>query len=252
MLDLIHTTSNARRSSALVLMVLGAIACGKTTPTCESGETCVGPTGDAQPGDGDVGGATGSQLGSGGANDGPIVPGSEYCSATTWTVTDGYVDNGTICGHAWTYTLAPGASVAPPCNGGPCFTGTELCISGMLPAADFPSEILFGINTAQERNAGGPGYFALGGSGVTVDFTRGGFDGEVRLILDTGERYCASLTSGEKLMWSDFSVGCSEEGPRPPEFEPGTEVRAFLFQLNNAEEDQSFSNFCVQRITVHP
>ncbi len=191
-------------------------------------------------------------MGSGGANDGPVVPGSESCSATTWTVTDGYVDSGTICGHAWTYTLAPGASVAPPCNGGPCFTGTELCISGVLPAADFPSEILFGINTAQERNAGGPGYFALGGSGVTVDFTRGGFEGEVRLILDTGERYCASLTSGKKLMWSDFSVGCTEDGPRPPEFEPGTEVRAFLFQLNNAEEDQSFSNFCVQRITVHP
>ncbi len=197
-------------------------------------------------------GSGGEATGSGGADEGPLVAGSELCTATTWTVTEGYVDSGTICGHAWTYTHASGASVEPPCDGGPCFTGSELCISGELPGADFAREILFGFNTAQERDAGGARSFPMGGSGVTVDFSRGGFEGEVWLVIDAGAQYCAMLTSGERLEWSDFSVECWEGGAQSPAFTAGTEVEAFLVKLNGSDQDEIFSDFCVNRIKVHP
>src|SRR5690606_30677470 len=109
------------------------------------------------------------QTGTGGTTGGPVT-----CSAASWTVSEGYADNGQMCGYAWTAPYAAGGEITPPCGtAGPCFTGTTLCASGSIPAEAMESYpgIMIGWNVSQDSAGGAAGAWTATGSGVTVNFT---------------------------------------------------------------------------------
>jgi hypothetical protein len=174
---------------------------------------------------------------------------------------DGYMDNGTMCGYAWTAQnkTAAGAEIAgqtiePPCGtGGVCFTGSTICATGSIPANDAASEIYSGImigwNVAQASGATTSSTYAATGTGITVNYTATGATGQVRVILKAGSaEYCAPATSGVAIPWSSFKTECW--GTTGTALPSGAAISQLMVQINGSDTAaQTVTNFCIDSVT---
>ncbi len=254
--------------SGAALVLLLALGCAAETGSTDRGSGSgtggfVAATGGAV-GTGGVVGGTGAVTGTGGvvSGTGGVVSGTGGVvsgtggGATAVTCTgaatsDGYMDNGTLCGYAWT-SAYDGAEIDPPCGSGACFTGAEVCASGTIPANStvYPGAMI-GWNVAQASGSSTSGTWTATGSGITVNFTNGGATGEMRVLIQSGGTdYCApNATSGQMIPWSGFTVGCWEAGGAA--FSAGSAVDAIAVQINGSDAAQTFSNFCISSVAVN-
>jgi len=218
-------------------------------PLAETGGSAAASGGAANPGVG------GSNIGTGGTNAGTGGGSNNLpvnCSGSGFTPVNGYVDNGTLCGFAWTATNGEGEVIDPPCGSSNCFVGSTLCTSGTIPAevadVSYPG-VMLGWSVAQSKE-GGKETWTASGAGITVDFTTGGATGQARVMVQSGGiDYCAVAKSGTAIPWSQFAVGCWEGGPNSPAFTAGKEVDAIVVQLNSAPALQTFTDFCLTSVT---
>lgn len=142
------------------------------------------PSGGSGSGSGGKGGSGGGS-GSGGGGTG----GTNFCTASEFTVSDGYVDNGMFCGYGWNRDFD--ATVDPACIGegvGPCFE-ESLCMDVSMPATQPHNGVqpVTGIafNVAQRVNGTKTGYSG-GFKSITPTFTTSGLGGEMRAYVSTG------------------------------------------------------------------
>jgi hypothetical protein len=201
--------------------------------------------------------ATGGAVGTGGAvaTGGAVGTGGTTAVACTGAATlDGYLDNGTMCGYAWTAGY-DGGTIDPPCGtAGPCFTGATICATGELAAADdtamtYPG-IMIGWNVSQASGATTSGTWAATGTGLTPTFTVTGATGDVRLVVQTaGGDYCAKATSGTAIPWASFVTNCWTGGTPQTPLPAGAAIKAVAVQVNSSTAAQSITNFCLTSIT---
>lgn len=240
-----------------------------------SAGACAAPT-DGGDGDGDTimgAGGTGVVTGAGGVVNtsaggtvntgaggtvntgaGGTVAGPANCTGTTFSPVEGFADNGTLCGYAWTATNGQGETIDPPCGtAGPCFTGSTLCATASIPANADPvyTGVMIGWNVGQESGAASAGTWTATGTGLTVNYTATGATGEVRIIIQSGgSDYCAPMaSSGQMIPWSGFTQSCWQAGGAA--FTAGSPVTAVAVQINGADMAQTVSNFCLDSVTVN-
>lgn len=233
----------------------GTVAGTGGTIVAGTGGTVVGSTGGTTAGTGGVVLNTGGTVsGTGGTvvgGTGGSTPIGANCSATAWTANNGYADNGTMCGFAWT-TGWDGATVTPPCGtAGPCFetAGTELCLDATIPASADPMYpgAMIGWNVGQAVDSATPGNWTATGTGLTANFTATGATGQARVVIQSGATdYCANVVSGMTVPWSGFTVGCWEAGGAA--FSAGMPVKAVAVQINSTDAAQTV-NLCLTSIT---
>lgn len=229
--------------------------------TTGSGGTVVTGVGGTTPGAGGTApGAGGTIAGAGGS----VVPGAggavlgaggttmvgANCSAAGWTANNGYADNGTMCGFAWTSGW-DGATVSPPCGtAGPCFeaSAAEICLDATIPAEADPMYpgAMIGWNVGQAADSATPGNWTATGTGLTANFTATGATGATRVVIQSGSTdYCAAATSGMAIPWSSFTVGCWTPGGA--QFSAGMPVKAIAVQVNSAAAEQTV-NLCLTSV----
>jgi hypothetical protein len=176
----------------------GGSAPGSGGSTPGSGGTNPGSGGSA-PGSG------GSAPGSGGA----IVPPPCAGAMESTVATNGYFDNGTW--HGYAYTFGPAGQVSPACPT-PCYqqSGKYLCASGTL-AADptFSSVVGFGWNVNQPTSSTPVGAVTPTGTGVRINAP--GATTSMRIDINDGvNHWCAQLPAvgGGAIPWSMFRREC--------------------------------------------
>ena len=219
-----------------------------------------GNSGGAAPGSGGVApGSGGAAPGSGGAapGSGGAAPGSGGGSTTiecTGAATaSGYMDNGTLCGYAWTASNMEGETITPPCgSAGPCFEDT-LCADATIPPNADPvyTGVMIGWNVAQASGASTTQTWTSSGAGITVNFAAPAATGEVRVIIQSGGTdYCAPMvTSGTALTWSDFATECWGTTGTP--FTVGSPITAIAVQINGSDAEQTVSGFCLNSVAMN-
>lgn len=227
-------------------------------------------TGGLVTGSGGVAGVTGGTTGSGGApvtgsggavgsggtpvvGSGGAPPAGVTCSGAGFTVSDGYVDNGTTCGYAFTVSW-DGATADPPCAGGVCFegAGTELCATGNIPATADPMYPGMGIgfNAKQGSDGAAEQVWTTTGTGVTVNYTATGATGPVRVVLVNGTTgYCAAATPGAMIPWASFNTACWDDSGSA--FSAGMPITSIQLQVNSDVAAQPSVNVCLTDLTIN-
>jgi len=189
-------------------------------------------------------------VGTGGATDsGPV------CGEPAGTmIAGGYINNGEICGFAWTATNDEGETIVPPCgDGGVCFSGTEICASGTIPANDATTEsytgIMIGINAQQKNDDSAEGTWTASGS-LGLKWTAGGATGEPRILIQTsGGDYCVpNAKSGTTYSITEFVKECWEGGKQSPALTAATAVKGIALQINGDDTEQTFDGLCITDI----
>ncbi len=208
---------------------------------------------------GGSGGDTGGSGGTGGTGGDFSTGGSGGTGGSTITcgaslgILDGYYDNGTMCGYAWT-TGFDGGTIDPACGLNACFIGATLCASGSIPANDTVNNIYPGIaigwNVAQGSGAPIVSNYTTTGIGITVNFTVTGVTGEVRVALQAsdGHDYCATATSGTAIPWTSFKTNCWAGGTQQDPLPASSAIRAIVVQLFGADTPQTITDFCVNSV----
>lgn len=198
-------------------------------------------------------GAGGAVAGVGGAttSSGGATSGGADCSASSFTVTDNHVDNGTLCGYAWTgfndqdkEGVTPRATITPACGEDPCFEGTSICASGTIPASADPVYPGVMIGWSMQNTSGDETPWTSSGSGLSLTFATGGATGPTKITIESGSKqYCAYTSSGVSVPWGDFTVDCWDAGGAA--FSVGTEIDAIILQIDSIDTAQTFSDFCL-------
>ncbi len=208
---------------------------------------------------GTVGTGGTTPIGSGGVAGGTGGAAAAACSASAFTVAAGYVDNGQICGYAWTAKFPEtdaAVTIDPPCavgDGSDCFTGADLCTTATVPAstaepAYYPG-VIIGVNAAQGSAGGTNGSWTATGAGLTATFTAPA-GASVRVVVKSGtSEYCADATSGVAIPWAGFSVNCWEAGGAT--LSAGSPISQVMLQLNGGAAAQTAVNFCLDNLTVN-
>ncbi len=219
-------------------------------------------------------GSGGVHLGSGGvpAGSGGVPAGSGGGGSTTVMCTtggaetlNGYIDNGTMCGYAWTGmnknagAAIPGQSIDPPCGtatGAVCFTGATVCATAEIPANDPPaySGVMIGWNVSQANGSDTAGTWNATGTGITVTFNDGGATGVVRVLVQSaGTDYCAdAAASPATFTWAQFKKECYNATPGAA-FAAGSPVTAIAVQVNGSDTAaQSLTDFCLTSVALNP
>jgi hypothetical protein len=224
------------------------IGCGGS-PKGSGGASTTGGTLTSSGGAASSTGGTGVSLG--GANT------SSACTAASFTVTNGYADNGTFCGYARTakhnYALTV-EIVEPPCGTGEaCFEGPGLCADITLEANDPLVSVYTGArivwNIAQASGAATADTFVDGFTSVTPTFTAAGFTGEIRVILQSSSKdYCVpNAKSGTAIPFSGFKKACWESDASA--ISVGTPIEAISLEVNGTDTPQA-GRLCLTGLTV--
>ncbi len=193
-----------------------------------------------------AGGST-TMTAAGGADAGG---GTVTCAGTG--ISGGYVDNGTICGFAWTGAFGDSPTIDPPCGTGDCFMGADLCASGTLSATDEATEnytgVMIGVNAQTSADGATESTWSAAGS-IAVEFTTGGLTGEARILLQSGgSDYCVpAAVSGTAYPITDFATECWGSAGTP--LAAGTPIDSVIVQVNGGAADETFTDFCVTGIT---
>jgi hypothetical protein len=172
-------------------------------------------TGGAVGAGGSVG--AGGTVGAGGAVGAGGSAATVTCAGTAWSVTNGYVDNGTWCGYGFTASWDD-AVVMPAMFGA---GDNELCVTGSIPAEDpaatpplYPG-LMIGFDVKSDGTTDGT--WPATGTGITVNYTATGTAtdaGTIRVMVKTktsptdGYSYWAPMGSSSGALtvkWSDLT-----------------------------------------------
>jgi len=153
-------------------------------------------------------------------------------SRASQVVMDGYLMAGPWMGGGFTATDPGAATITPACTANSCtpaFTGNEFCMQGTVTGRpDYTGFAMLGWNVAQPAG-GTAGTWAVPDSGgITVTVLNNPRTVALRVQLQgtdphsSADRWCATLTSGKPIAWSDFQTTCWAGGTP---LAPGTPIQ---------------------------
>jgi hypothetical protein len=153
-------------------------------------------------------------------------------SRASQVVMDGYLMVGPWSGGGFTATDPGAATITPSCTADSCtpaFTGNEFCMQGTVTGrADYTGFAMLGWNVAQPAG-GTAGTWAVPDSGgITVTVLNIPSAVALRVQLQgtdphsSADRWCANLTNGKSIAWSDFQTTCWAGGSP---LAPGTPIQ---------------------------
>jgi len=225
----------------------GGVATGSGGVATGSGGVATGSGGVATGSGGVATGSGGVATGTGG--------GSTTVECTGAATMDGYLDNGQMCGYAWTATNDQGETITPPCGDDTCFMGATVCATANLPA-NVPADevytgVMIGWNVAQASGSSTNSTWTSSGTGLTPTFTITGATGVVRLLVKSGGTdYCSEATSGVAIPWGSFKTECW--GTTGTALAVGAPVTAVMLQVNGDDAAaQPAVEMCLTSVTVN-
>jgi hypothetical protein len=154
-------------------------------------------------------------------------------SRASQVVMNGYLTAGPWAGSGFTATDPGAATITPSCGATSCtppFTGNEFCMQGTVTGrSDYTGFAMLGWNVAQPADGGAAGTWAVPDSGgITVTVLNNPSTVALRVQLQgtdphsSADRWCATLTSGKPIAWSDFQTTCWAGGSP---LTPGTPIQ---------------------------
>ncbi len=177
-------------------------------------------------------------------------------------VNAGYVMTGPWGGYGYTVsdTLGEGTTVSPSCSGGTCtppFAGDTFCMTGSVaPDAAYNGFALLGWNLAQSTTAGStPGGWAVPASGGVTITVANPDSAPMRLQVEipnattTADRYCATLTSGTEIQWSELETECYNATGNT-KLAAGTMLQNAAVQVYGTNMAAVPYNICITGMTV--
>lgn len=261
------------RSTTIKFVGLGLVALSFGLVACASDDSGSNSGGSGGLVSGDGGGTAtggGTSTGGGTATGGGTSTGGGSnvtieCTGSGFSIENGYVDTGTLCGYGWTATFSTGReTIDPPCGSGTCFEGaTELCADATIGQGDpwvsaaepgVHTGIVLGFGVAEGKEAG-KGTYTTSGTGLTVNYSfnaSGGTPSGQRIVISSGtSEYCAEGTSGVAIPWGSFQRECWEGGAQTP-FTAGSPIDKVSVQiLGSYEADVTVTDFCITGATVN-
>jgi len=192
---------------------------------------------------------------SGGDGGGPDTASSR----ASQVVMDGYLMAGPWAGSGFTATDPGAATITPSCGAASCtpaFTGNEFCMQGTVTGRpDYTGFAMLGWNVAQPAGGGTAGTWAVPDSGgITVTVLDSPSTVALRVQLQgtdphsDADRWCAPLTSGKPLAWSDFQTDCWKGGSQ---LTPGTPIQQGSIMVPGTLTDLPF-DVCLLNIQIQP
>jgi hypothetical protein len=190
---------------------ISAAAAGATLVACDNGGSTGGSgSGSPHTSTSNGPGSTGSSMTTSGGT--PITCTNNYCMI-----------GGSPGGYGFVY--ADGLPPKTPTGTSTAMLATDmtLCMSGhvmSLPASPSPADYMndwglgIGVNLNQmmgmgDGGGGTPMGFALTGTGITVTTSGVPMCTSARVVIDHGGMdYCATLTDGKEIPWSQFNQTC--------------------------------------------
>ncbi len=156
-------------------------------------------------------------------------------SRASQVVTDGRLTAGPWSGGGFTATDPGAATISPSCSASSCtpaFSGSEFCMQGTVTGRpDYTGFAMLGWNV-NEPAGGTAGTWAVPDSGgITVTVLDLPSSVALRVQLqgtnphDSADRWCADLTSGRQIAWSDFKTNCWVGGTPQNALTPGTPIQ---------------------------
>ncbi|MES1205261.1 MAG: hypothetical protein ABUS79_04925 [Pseudomonadota bacterium] len=193
------------------------------------------------------GGSTGNGTGgSTGAGTGGTVVAGGMDNASAM---NGYIDNGTWKGYAFTSSYGTGVSIMPMCDDAgtlPCFktAAKHLCAAGSVPASDTAgAQLGFNLNQAMlppnPVNTVTPGQTGL-------SLTLSGSTAGLRVQIQAGtSRWCANVTGPSTMIpWTMFNTMCWN-APAGVPFAAGTPISSVAIVAPGTMATASTFNFCL-------
>jgi hypothetical protein len=184
-----------------------------------------------------VAGCSNSDSGSnanGGADGDASTGGGSGGDTASHVVLDGFVSSGPWQGSGFTATDPGAATITPDCTSGcvPPFTGSDFCMQGTVTGrADYTGFAMLGWNVNQPAGAD-PGTWAVPDTGgITVTVSNMPSTVALRVQVQGtdphsgADRWCAPLTSGKLIAWSDFKTNCWQGGMPQDPLTPGTMIQ---------------------------
>jgi hypothetical protein len=196
-------------------------------------------------------GSGGSTSGAGGSGDTTTgTGGSMPADKTSKVAMDGFVTAGPWTGGA--FTAAENGTVVPDCSSGtsctPPFAGNTLCMTGTVTGkADYSGFAMLGWNVNQPPMTAMPATWAIPATGgVTVSVVNNPATTALRVQLqgtdphDAADRWCAPLTSGKAIAWSDFKTNCWTGGTPQTALTAGTMIEQAAITVPGLTTDLPF------------
>lgn len=223
------------KTLALCLATLAGGACASSPAKDDAGSTGAG--GDA--GGGDAGASRASRV-----------------------VTDGYLTAGAWMGYGFTATDPGAATITPACAAGcvPAFTASDFCMHGTVTGrADYTGFAMLGWNVNQAATAGAAmaTWPVPDSGGVVVTVANTPPTTALRVQLQgtdphsSTDRWCAPLTSGQLIPWTDFKTNCWQGGTPQNALAAGTPIQQGAIMVPGLVADLPF-DVCLIDIQLQP
>jgi hypothetical protein len=161
-------------------------------------------------------------------------------------------------GYDFSYADGDPPATTPTGMSHATLTPGELCITGnvmALPPNPTPTDYAndwgcgIGLNLDQAPGSMASNAYALSGSGVLVETTGVPVCTTARVLLSVGGvDYCAPLTDGALIPWSEFKTECWTNTGTPLSGAPS--VSQLKVELVTSATACSFSNFCLTNILL--
>jgi hypothetical protein len=173
---------------------------------------------------------------------------------------DGYVTAGMWAGSGFTATEPAGAMITPDCSSGtmctPAYAGTQFCMQGTVTGeADYSGFAMLGWNVNQPLGMD-PGTWATPATGgITVTVANQPSTVALRVQLqgtdskDPNGRWCAALTSGKPIAWTDFKTNCWTGGMPQTPLPAGTMIQQAAIMVPGITKDLPY-NVCLVDVQI--
>jgi hypothetical protein len=195
-------------------------------------------------------------------NDGSAADGAP--GRASKVAASGYLTAGPWMGYGFTATDPGAATIVPNCASpagcDPAYTGADFCMHGTVTGrADYTGFAMLGWNLNQAATTGAAaGTWPVPDSGgVTVTVSNLPPSTALRVQLqgtnphDSADRWCAALTSGQPLAWSDFKTNCWVGGTPQNPLAPGTMLQQGAILVPGLLTDLPF-DVCLIDLQVQP
>jgi len=176
----------------------------------------------------------------------------------------GYITAGPWMGYGFTATDPGAATIVPNCAGAagcdPAYTGADFCMHGTVTGRpDYTGFAMLGwnVNQAATTGAAAETWAVPASGGVTVTVSNLPPSTALRVQLqgtnphDSADRWCAALTSGQPLAWSDFKTNCWTGGTPQNPLTPGTPLQQGSILVPGLLTDLPF-DVCLIDIQIQP
>jgi len=196
-------------------------------------------------------------------NDGS-AGGDAASSRASKVAAGGYITAGPWMGYGFTATDPGAATIVPNCASAagcdPAYTGADFCMHGTVTGRpDYTGFAMLGWNLNQAATTGAVAdTWAVPASGtLTVTVSNLPASTALRVQLqgtnphDSADRWCAALTSGQPLAWSDFKTNCWAGGTPQNPLTPGTPLQQGSILVPGLLTDLPF-DVCLIDVQIQP